>query len=90
VTKSGVTLRGESLDIGQTTGSVKGVLEGVVATTYANGRYLLDAINAFTDDEVEISFAGPTQPIAIRPVGRADFVALVMPVTMPKVASRAA
>ena len=90
VAKSGVTLRGDASEIGQTTGAVTGTLTGVAETTYANGRYLLDAVNAVSDEQVELAFNGPQQPISVRPVGRQDFVALVMPVSVPKVVSRAA
>ena len=45
-----------------------------------NLKYLQDAINGASAKEVVLSANGPTSPVVITPVGRQDWLALVMPV----------
>ncbi len=44
-----------------------------------NSRYLLDAINATTEDEVEFNFSGKLAPIIIRNVKSDDYTHIIMP-----------
>jgi DNA polymerase-3 subunit beta len=44
-----------------------------------NSRYLIDALNAFTTDEIEFCFNGKLEPIILRSVGEPDYLHLIMP-----------
>ena len=44
-----------------------------------NSRYLLDALNAFVEDEVEYSFSGKLSPIVLRNIKNSDYTHIIMP-----------
>jgi DNA polymerase-3 subunit beta len=44
-----------------------------------NSRYLIDALNAFTTNEIEFCFNGKLEPIILRSVGEPDYLHLIMP-----------
>ena len=66
-------------ELGDTTDSIAGVLEGEGASISINHRYILDCLKSIHSDSVVISFFGQGKPIVIRGVGDKSFTYLVMP-----------
>jgi DNA polymerase III subunit beta len=44
-----------------------------------NSRYLIEALNAFSADEIEFCFNGKLEPIILRSPAEADYIHLIMP-----------
>ena len=44
-----------------------------------NSRYLLDALNAIPEEEVEYSFSGKLSPIVLKNIKNADYTHIIMP-----------
>ncbi len=44
-----------------------------------NSRYLIDALNAFTGDEIEFCFNGKLEPCILRSAAEPDYLHLIMP-----------
>lgn len=44
-----------------------------------NVRYLLDALSALVEDDVAIELGGQLDPGVVKPVGRTDFIGVIMP-----------
>ena len=44
-----------------------------------NARYLLDVLGALTDDEVAFELGGALDPGVVKPVGKTEFIGVIMP-----------
>ncbi len=66
-------------ELGDTTDSITGVLEGESASISLNHRYILDCLQSVHSDSVILSFFGQGKPMVIRGVGDKSFTYLVMP-----------
>lgn len=44
-----------------------------------NSRYLIDALNAFSADDMEFCFNGKLEPVILRSAGEPDYLHLIMP-----------
>ena len=71
----------ENPDVGEGSEELDVDFAGEPVTIGFNARYLLDVLNALTDDEVALELSGELDPGVVRPVGDAasDFVGVVMP-----------
>jgi DNA polymerase-3 subunit beta len=69
----------ESPDTGDGFDEVPVDYTGAPMTVGFNAKYFLDALGAIKDDDVEIGLGGELDPAVIRPLGRTDFLAVVMP-----------
>ena len=45
-----------------------------------NSKYLLDVLAIIGTDEVQLGFTGPLNPGLIKPVGKDDYLYIIMPV----------
>ncbi|MGA2449525.1 MAG: DNA polymerase III subunit beta [Polyangiaceae bacterium] len=74
-----VAIATESPDSGDGFDEVPVDYSGAPMTVGFNAKYFLDVLGVMKDDEVEIGLGGELDPAVIRPVGRSDFLAVVMP-----------
>ena len=79
VEENTVVISTKSGDLGETTDSVSGVIEGESATISINHRYILDCFQSVHSDSIVLSFFGQGKPMVIRGVGDKSFTYLVMP-----------
>ena len=79
VRADGVRVRSAS-DLGNVSETVPATLEGVDITISMNGKFLLDALHALTEDEVVISFNGPVSPFILQNVKEKHNLYLILPV----------
>ena len=65
-------------ELGENTASMETKVEEDGKVTL-NSRYLLDALNAITDDEVEFCFSGKLSPVVVKNTTSADYTHIIMP-----------
>jgi DNA polymerase-3 subunit beta len=49
-----------------------------------NSKYVADALNVMNSTQVALELTGPTNAGVLRPVDGADFLHVIMPVTVPR------
>lgn len=78
-----VVLVGRSNERGDNTGMLDATVEGEPLDISFNIRYLIDVLNVISDDDDKVVFQsnGPSAPGVIRPLGRDDFVHVIMPMS---------
>lgn len=65
--------------LGENTASASADIKGSGSITL-NSRYLIDALNAIHEDEIEFAFNGKLEPIVVRAAGgKADYTHIIMP-----------
>lgn len=64
--------------VGENNASANGVVSGSGEITI-NSRYLIDALNAFHNDEITLSFNSKLDPIVLSDSGEKDYTHLIMP-----------
>jgi len=69
----------DSQDVGHASEEVPVSLDGAPIEIAFNARYLLDVVNAIAADDIEIELSGPLSPGAVRPLGEADYLYVLMP-----------
>jgi len=73
-----LSIRSVASQLGENTASASGTITGSGSITL-NSRYLLDALHAFTGDEVAFSFNGKLEPTMLKDPGGGDYVHIIMP-----------
>lgn len=74
----GVSINAVASQLGENTATADAKVTGGGEVTL-NSRYLIDALNAFSADEVEFCFNGKLEPIIVRSPGETNYVHLIMP-----------
>ncbi len=77
--EQGVTVSAAA-DVGENRGSVEASVEGDGTTIAFNARYLMDVLQNVAADRFGLELNGPLSPGVFRPVDRAEYVHVVMPV----------
>ncbi len=67
-------------EVGHNTAEVEAEVQGEEVQIAFNAKYLLDVLQVLQNDEVTLAFNGPLTPGVIRPVGRDDYLYIIMPV----------
>jgi DNA polymerase-3 subunit beta len=67
-------------EIGGNTAEVEAEVEGQEVQIAFNAKYLLDVLQVLGSEDVSLTFNGPLSPGVIKPVGREDYVYIIMPV----------
>jgi len=75
-----LTLTANTSEVGQNVADVEARIEGQDLQVAFNSRYLLDVLAILGTDEVQLGFTGPLNPGIVRPVGRDDYLYIIMPV----------
>lgn len=77
--KSGnLSIRSIASQLGENTATANGTMSGSGSITL-NSRYLLDALQALTADEVTFGFNGKLEPTLLRDTGSTDYSHIIMP-----------
>jgi DNA polymerase-3 subunit beta len=74
----GVSINAIASQLGENTAKAAAKITGGGEITL-NSRYLIDALNAFTAEEVEFCFNGKLEPIILRSAAQPDYLHLIMP-----------
>lgn len=77
-TKGELSVRSVASQLGENTASASGTITGSGSITL-NSRYLLDALHAFSGDQVSFCFNGKLEPTLLRDPGNQDYVHIIMP-----------
>ncbi|HEY8677817.1 MAG TPA: DNA polymerase III subunit beta [Candidatus Dormibacteraeota bacterium] len=75
-----LTLTANTSEVGQNIADVEAKIEGQDLQVAFNSKYLLDVLAILGTDEVQLGFTGPLNPGIIRPVGKDDYLYIIMPV----------
>lgn len=79
-----VTVVGKSAERGDNEGLIDAAVEGDALEAAFNVRYLIDVLNVMPDERVVLESNGSQHPGVLRPDGRDDFVAVIMPMSVTK------
>lgn len=77
-----LTLSSDSPDAGDVREGVAATVTGPAVATGCAPRYLADALHAMAADDVSLDLGGPLDPWALRPVGGADDLFVIMPMRL--------
>jgi DNA polymerase III subunit beta len=75
-----LTLLAQTAEVGDDEAPLTATVKGDDMQIAFNARYVLDALSVLDSDEVQLSFNGALHPGVIRPVGRDDYLCIIMPV----------
>ena len=78
-----LTLMTQTAEVGDDEAPLAAEVVGDDVQIAFNARYVLDALGVVDAEQVQLSFNGPLSPGLIRPVGRDDYLYIVMPVRVP-------
>lgn len=78
-----LTLHAQTAEVGDDEAPLAATVTGEGVQIAFNARYVLDALGVIDSEEVALGFNGPLSPGVIRPVGRDDYLYIVMPVRVP-------
>jgi DNA polymerase III subunit beta len=76
--KNEISIRSIASQLGENTATAPAKVTGEGSITL-NSRYLLDALNALTNDEVLFGFNGKLEPTLLREAGSEDYRHIIMP-----------
>jgi len=76
--QDGVSINAIASQLGENTAKAEAKVTGGGEVTL-NSRYLIDALNAFSAEEVEFCFNGKLEPVILRSGGETNYVHLIMP-----------
>jgi DNA polymerase-3 subunit beta len=77
-------LAAQSAETGSNEAKVDATIEGGSMEVAFNVKYLLDALNVINTQNVALETSSSTAPGVLRPVGRDDFLYVVMPMRLGK------
>jgi DNA polymerase-3 subunit beta len=75
-----IILAATTSEVGGNTAEMEAEIEGEELQVALNARYLLDVLQVIGSEEVTLSFNGPLSPGVVKPVGREDYLHIIMPV----------
>lgn len=78
----GITIAAAA-DVGDAEGEVEAALEGDALTIAFNARYLTEALQNVSADQLSLEFSGPLSPGVLKPTEDSDYVHVIMPVRTP-------
>jgi DNA polymerase III subunit beta len=75
-----LTVTANTSEVGQNVAAVDAGIEGQDLQVAFNSKYLLDVLGIIGSDEVQLGFTGPLNPGLIKPVGKDNYLYIIMPV----------
>jgi DNA polymerase III subunit beta len=75
-----LTVTANTSEVGQNVSTVDAKIEGQDLQVAFNSKYLLDVLGIIGSEEVQLGFTGPLNPGLIRPVGKDNYLYIIMPV----------
>ena len=79
-----ISVSAQTQDVGDNDSVVDAVIEGPSLKIGFNSKYVADALGIMNSTQTAIELLGPTQAGVLRPVDGADFLHVIMPVTVPR------
>jgi DNA polymerase-3 subunit beta len=79
VNSSRMLITSENPEIGAGSDEIDASLQGPDVTIGFNSKYLTDVLSALGSDEVALDLSGELDPGMIKPVGRDDYLGVIMP-----------
>jgi DNA polymerase-3 subunit beta len=79
VTDTDLTISSQNNEVGHTTDTIKGSIEGEEITLNFNQQYIMDPLSHISDDSIKLSFAGVGRAMVMQGVADKSFRYLVMP-----------
>jgi DNA polymerase-3 subunit beta len=77
-----VRLSATSTERGNADAIVDATVDGDTQEISFNVRYLIDVLNVIREEQVVLQSNGPTAPGVIKPLGREDFIHVIMPMSV--------
>lgn len=77
--KGKIAISARAEEVGDNLGEVDAVVEGEEAKIAFNGKYLMDVLGVLTEEEVALEATTSSSPGVIRPVGKDNYIHVVMP-----------
>ncbi len=78
--KEEITIKSQATDLGDYKAKIKGRAEGEKTNISFNYRFLLDGLLNIKSSEVIFEISGESSPGVLKPVGKSDFLYVVMPI----------
>ena len=78
--KKGIEISAESSDAGRHSSFLAADVTGEHLEISFNWRFLLEGLSNIKGEEVEIGFGGEDAPVLMRPLGKEQYLYVVMPV----------
>jgi DNA polymerase-3 subunit beta len=75
-----LTVTANTSEVGNNVAGVDAKIEGQDLQVAFNSKYLLDVLAILGSEEVQLGFTGPLNPGLIKPVGKDDYLYIIMPV----------
>ena len=79
VTGGSLRIVSENPDVGEGSEELDVDYAGEAITIGFNAKYILDALNALSDDEIALELSGELDPGVLKPASETMFVGVVMP-----------
>ena len=77
--KGKIAISARAEEVGDNLGEVDAVVEGEEAKVAFNSKYLMDVLGVLTEEEVALEATTSSSPGVIRPVGKDNYIHVVMP-----------
>ena len=77
-----LTISATAAETGDNVTSLDATVEGEAVETAFNVKYILEALNAISAEEVALETTAPNSPGVLKPVGRDDYLCVVMPMQL--------
>jgi DNA polymerase-3 subunit beta len=77
--KGKIAISARAEEVGDNLGEVDAVVEGEEAKIAFNSKYLMDVLGVLTEEEVALEATTSSSPGVIRPVGKDNYIHVVMP-----------
>ncbi|TME47290.1 MAG: DNA polymerase III subunit beta [Chloroflexi bacterium] len=75
-----LTVTANTSEVGQNVSTVEATIEGQDLQVAFNSKYLLDVLAIIGSEEVQLGFTGPLNPGLVKPVGKDNYLYIIMPV----------
>ncbi|MDN5346569.1 MAG: polymerase subunit beta [Clostridia bacterium] len=75
-----LNISSQAEQIGNLEENVEALVEGPPLEMIINGRYLLDVLRVFPEEEINLEFLTSLKPVIIRPVERNNYFCLILPI----------
>jgi len=77
--KGKIAISARAEEVGDNLGEVDAVVEGEEAKIAFNSKYLMDVLGVLTEEEVALEATTSSSPGVIRPIGKDNYIHVVMP-----------
>jgi DNA polymerase-3 subunit beta len=82
IKETGITVNAASMAAGENTTHIQATVTGGENNAVFNYRYLIDCLNNVSEPTVQLKLINDASPAAITPVGRTNYVYIVMPIKL--------